>query len=109
MPKSLLEQLPDIVAQGRKQAERILESLESRQRVRLQTREVVLPAKDSAAQDWVTQQRRSAQQEVFAPGQASLLPSAQATLGAVPDTQVSAPWANPCHYTQVPASPNSLA
>ena len=42
MPKSLLEQLPEIVANGRKQAERILEGLESRQRVRLQTREVVL-------------------------------------------------------------------
>ena len=51
MPKSLLEQLPEIVANGRKQAEKILESLESRQRVRLQTREVVLPARDSAAQD----------------------------------------------------------
>ena len=62
MPKSLLEQLPEIVANGRKQAERILESLETRQRVRLQTREVVLPAKDSAAQDWVTQQQRHAQQ-----------------------------------------------
>ena len=58
MPKSLLEQLPEIVANGRKQAERILESLEGRQRVRLQTREVVLPAKDSAAQDWIAQQRR---------------------------------------------------
>jgi adenine-specific DNA-methyltransferase len=61
MPKSLLEQLPEIVANGRKQAERILESLEGRQRVRLQTREVVLPAKDSAAQDWVTRQRRETQ------------------------------------------------
>ena len=30
MPKSLLEQLPEIVANGRKQAERILESLETR-------------------------------------------------------------------------------
>ena len=49
MPKSLLEQLPDIVAQGRKEAEKILESIESRHRVTLQTREVVLPAKDSAA------------------------------------------------------------
>lgn len=58
MPKSLLEQLPEIVANGRKQAERILESLESRSRVRLQTREVVLPAKDSAAHDWVAQQTR---------------------------------------------------
>ena len=98
MPKSLLEQLPEIVANGRKQAEKILESLESRQRVRLQTREVVLPAKDSAAQDWVTLQQRSAQQAVFAPGQASLLPSAQATLGAAPDAQASAPWANRLIY-----------
>ena len=96
MPKSLLEQLPEIVANGRKQAERILESLESRQRVRLQTREVVLPAKDSAAQDWVTQQQRSAQQNVFAPGQGSLLPSPQATLGTTPEPQ--APWANRLIY-----------
>lgn len=62
MPKSLLEQLPEIVANGRKQAERILESLETRQRVRLQTREVVLPARDSAAQDWVTWQQRAERQ-----------------------------------------------
>ena len=62
MPKSLLEQLPEIVAQGRKEAERILESIESRHRVSLQTREVVLPAKDSAVQDWVTTQNRQAQQ-----------------------------------------------
>jgi adenine-specific DNA-methyltransferase len=47
MPKSLLEQLPDIVANGRKQAEKILEGLEGRQRVRLQTRELVLPARDA--------------------------------------------------------------
>jgi adenine-specific DNA-methyltransferase len=65
MSKSLLEQLPHIVKEGRKQAERILESLETRSRVRLQTREVVLPAKDSAAQDWVTgQQRLERQAEV---------------------------------------------
>ena len=98
MPKSLLEQLPEIVANGRKQAERILESLESRQRVRLQTREVVLPAKDVAAQDWVTQQQRSAQQNVFAPGQGSLLASPQATLGTAPETQTPAPWANRLIY-----------
>ena len=98
MPKSLLEQLPEIVANGRKQAERILEGLESRQRVRLQTREVVLPAKDSAAQDWVTQQQRSAQQNVFAPGQGSLLTSAQATLGAMHDAPPPAPWANRLIY-----------
>ncbi len=58
MTRSLLEQLPDIVAAGRKEAERILEGAESRHRVHLQTREVVLPARDTAATDWVTQQSR---------------------------------------------------
>ncbi len=71
MPKSLLEQLPEIVANGRKQAERILESLESRQRVRLQTREVVLPARDSAAQDWVTGQQRAERQAAATAGNGS--------------------------------------
>lgn len=94
MPKSLLEQLPDIVANGRKQAEKILEGIESRHRVGLQTREVVLPARDTAAQDWVTQQNRTNQREVFAPGQASLIDSPQATLGAAPE----APWANRLIY-----------
>ena len=59
MPKSLLEQLPEIVANGRRQAERILESLESRHRVRLQTREWVLPSKDVSAADWIAQRLRS--------------------------------------------------
>lgn len=58
MTKSLLEQLPEIVAKGRQQAERILESLESRHRVGLQTREWVLPARDSAATDWITAAER---------------------------------------------------
>jgi adenine-specific DNA-methyltransferase len=61
-------------------AEKILEGLESRQRISLQTREVVLPAKDSAAQDWVTAQKRSMQREVFAPGQASLIDNPQPML-----------------------------
>ncbi|WP_090141583.1 site-specific DNA-methyltransferase [Limnohabitans sp. DM1] len=94
MPKSLLEQLPDIVANGRKQAEKILEGIESRHRVGLQTREVVLPARDTAAKDWVTQQNRASQREVFAPGQASLIDDPQATLGAAPE----APWANRLIY-----------
>lgn len=46
MPKSLLELLPEIVADGRKTAEKILESLEGRHRVALQTREWVMPARD---------------------------------------------------------------
>ena len=77
MAKSLLEQLPEIVAKGRQQAERILEGLESRHRVSLQTREVVLPARDSKAQDWIAQQRRNNQREVFAPGQSSLIDDGQ--------------------------------
>ena len=60
MPKSLLEQLPEIVANGRKQAERILESLESRHRVSLQTREWVLPSKDAAEADWIATAGRQA-------------------------------------------------
>ena len=99
MPKSLLEQLPDIVANGRKEAEKILEGIESRHRVTLQTREVVLPAKDSAAQDWVTSQKRAVQREVFAPGQASLLANPQPMLGdssGLPtDDQ---PWTNRLIY-----------
>lgn len=59
MTKSLLEQLPEIVANGRKVAERILEGLEGRQRVSLQTREWVLPSKDSKATDWITANARS--------------------------------------------------
>ena len=93
MAKSLLEQLPEIVAKGRQQAERILESLESRHRVSLQTREVVLPARDSKAQDWIAQQRRNSQREVFAPGQSSLIGEGQGQLGAVDQ-----PWVNRLIY-----------
>ncbi|MGZ5070591.1 MAG: site-specific DNA-methyltransferase [Methylobacter sp.] len=58
MTKSLLEQLPEIVAKGRQTAEKILENLEGRHRVGLQTREWVLPAKDAAVQDWGTANER---------------------------------------------------
>ncbi|WP_225561582.1 DNA methyltransferase [Rhodanobacter sp. DHB23] len=46
--------MPEIVARGRQQAERILESLEGRHRVSLQTREWVLPSKDARDSDWIT-------------------------------------------------------
>jgi adenine-specific DNA-methyltransferase len=55
MAKSLLEQLPDIVSKGRQTAEKILESLEGRHRIGLQTREWVLPAKDTAQNDLLRQ------------------------------------------------------
>ncbi len=51
MSKSLLEQLPSIVAAGKRQASQILEQVESPNRVTLQTRELVIPSKDSAAYD----------------------------------------------------------
>lgn len=57
---SLLEQLPEIVREGRKQAEKILESLEGRHRVSLQTREWVLPSKDTRDSDWITTANRQA-------------------------------------------------
>ena len=51
MSKSLLEQLPGIVAAGKRQAAQILEQLEGRNRVTLQTRELVIPSKDTAKLD----------------------------------------------------------
>lgn len=93
MPKSLLEQLPEIVANGRKQAEKILEGIEGRHRISLQTREVVLPAKDSAAQDWITQQAREARQRHLAGG-------VQASEGqeAVTGSESREPWMNRLIY-----------
>jgi adenine-specific DNA-methyltransferase len=49
--KSLLEALPGIVAAGKRQAAQILEQLEGRHRVTLQTRELVVPSKDTAQAD----------------------------------------------------------
>jgi len=92
MPKSLLEQLPEIVAHGRQTAEKILESLEGRHRVGLQTREWVLPAKDSKASDWISQ---GARQEALASVQSGLFGNVQPSLGdAVPAT----PWRNRLIY-----------
>lgn len=51
MQKSLLEQLPEIFAKGKNQAEKILERLESKWRINLQNRELVIPAKDKISQD----------------------------------------------------------
>lgn len=48
MSKSLLEELPGIVAAGKRTAAQILEQLEGRNRVSLQTRELVIPSKNCA-------------------------------------------------------------
>ncbi|OJZ04275.1 MAG: site-specific DNA-methyltransferase [Thiobacillus sp. 63-78] len=95
MSKSLLEQLPEIVAKGRQQAEKILESIEGRHRVQLQTREIVLPAKDAVAQDWITRQNRQAQRDAaFSPTQSALIDPVQPGLNAAPE----APWTNRLIY-----------
>jgi adenine-specific DNA-methyltransferase len=78
MPKSLLEQLPEIVKKGREEAEKILESLEGRHRVALQTREWVLPAKDTVAQDWIS---GNARQDALASMQGGLFGNVQPSLG----------------------------
>jgi adenine-specific DNA-methyltransferase len=49
--KSLLDQLPGIVADGKREAERVMERAESNYRLGLQTRELVIPSKDSNWQD----------------------------------------------------------
>jgi len=47
--KSLLDQLPSIIAEGKREAERAMERSESNYRLGLQTRELVVPSRDS---DW---------------------------------------------------------
>ncbi|MBP8277043.1 MAG: hypothetical protein KAX55_09150 [Propionivibrio sp.] len=92
MPKSLIEQLPEIVKRGRERAEKILESLEGRHRVGLQTREWVLPARDSKENDWISQNLR---QNALASVQNGLFGNVQPSLG---DAVPAAPWRNRLVY-----------
>jgi len=48
MAESLIEQLPKIVAEGKKEVERILERISSPHKLTLQTNEFVLPCKDTS-------------------------------------------------------------
>ena len=48
MAKSLIEELPRIVSEGRREAQQILERLSSGTQVGLQTNELVLPSKDAS-------------------------------------------------------------
>jgi len=48
MPDSLIEELPKIVAQGKKEAQKILDGLSTHNRITLQTNELVLPTKAKA-------------------------------------------------------------
>ena len=51
MTKSLLEKLPSIVAAGKRKAEQIIEGTEGRYKIGLQTRELVIPSRDTNWQD----------------------------------------------------------
>jgi adenine-specific DNA-methyltransferase len=64
--KSLLEQLPGIVAEGKREAERVMERSESNYRIGLQTRELVIPSKDSNWQDLLRQQGKAPGSDVRA-------------------------------------------
>lgn len=48
---SLIEQLPKVVSEGRREANRILEGLSDSTRISLQTNELVIPSKDSNYRD----------------------------------------------------------
>lgn len=68
MPKSLLEQLPSIVAAGKRQAAQILEDLEGRNRVTLQTRELVMPSRDTSSADLFVEMAKAEAEDVVASG-----------------------------------------
>lgn len=51
MSMSLLEQLPTIVSAGKRQAAQVLQQLEGHNRVSLQTRELVIPSRDTMTPD----------------------------------------------------------
>ena len=92
MARSLLEQLPEIVARGRQVAVKILESLEGRHRVGLQTREWVLPSKDSKTTDWIAGNLR---QQALASMQGGLPSGVQPSRG---DGEAEMPWRNRLIY-----------
>ena len=58
MAKTLLEQLPSIVAAGKRKAEQIMDALEGRYKITLQSRELVIPSRDTNWQDLFRQLER---------------------------------------------------
>jgi adenine-specific DNA-methyltransferase len=66
--KSLLEQLPSIAAAGKRQAAQILEQLDGEHRVSLQTRELVIPSRDTARANLFAKAAREEAADVLAGG-----------------------------------------
>lgn len=61
---SLIEQLPRVVSEGRREANRILEGLSDNTRLSLQTNELVIPSKDSNYRDLFDQLKKLGQLDV---------------------------------------------
>lgn len=61
--KSLLEQLPSIVAEGKREAERVMERAESNYRLGLQTRELVVPSRDTNIEDLFKNKKAKTEQD----------------------------------------------
>lgn len=61
--KSLLEQLPSIVAESKREAERVMERAESTYRLGLQTRELVIPSRDTDTADMLRLANRASHAE----------------------------------------------
>ena len=58
---SLIEQLPKIVSEGRREVNKILEGLSDNTRLSLQTNELVIPSKDSNYHDLFDQLKKLGQ------------------------------------------------
>lgn len=63
--KSLLEQLPSIVAEGKREAERVMERAESNYRLGLQTRELVVPSRDANIEDLFKSKKDHSEKNVY--------------------------------------------
>jgi len=51
--KSIINMLPRVVSEGRREANKILERLSSDNKINLQNNELVIPSKDSNYQGWI--------------------------------------------------------
>ena len=60
MSQSIISMLPKVVSEGRREANRILESLSNNARVTLQTNELVVPNKDAAQEALLNTQQKDA-------------------------------------------------
>ena len=58
MSQSIIEMLPKVVSEGRREANRILDGLSNKSRITLQTNELVIPNKDVAQEALLNTQQK---------------------------------------------------